>query len=152
MRIRQYAYFGLSSDVLSPEELTARVGLAPDEVLVKGSWMPSPPRPATNHWKLEAVSVGRVDEMLAELVDRVRPAAPAIKALVDDGNASATLQVVRYFDHPEGTEEELTTIETPTGEATKLPGQHQLLGFHLDADLVRFAAAHGIEIVVDEYG
>jgi hypothetical protein len=65
----------------------------------------------------------------------------------------ATLQLVRYLgawlDDDEGEEEgEITVTEV----GTKLPGQHQLLGWHLATDVLAFVVDVGAEIDVDEYG
>jgi hypothetical protein len=40
----------------------------------------------------------------------------------------------------------------PDTPLQKLPGQHQLLGWHLDRDAVRLLARVGAEIDADEYG
>jgi hypothetical protein len=152
MRVRQDAYFSLSSVDLSPEDITRAVGMEPDEVIVMASKRIEPPVPACHTWKVVATSRGPVDEMLAELVARIRPASSSIGDLVATGAASAVFQVVRSLDGASGEEEDLTIREIGDLRLEKLPGQHQLLGFHLDAQTLRFASDTGIEISFDEYG
>ena len=66
--------------------------------------------------------------------------------------------MVRYFDDDEGEEEVLTPSRTE-GVAipiwsgrVKLPGQHQLLGWHLDRKTMEFLVEVGAEVDADEYG
>jgi hypothetical protein len=59
------------------------------------------------------------------------------------------LQLVRHFDDDDGEEEELSVSDAPL---QKLAGQHQLLGWHLDSDVLGFLARVGAEIDADEYG
>jgi hypothetical protein len=69
------------------------------------------------------------------LVTRLQPARAAIKTLVATEEVAAVLQVVRYLDDAEGEPEDLT----PSAEGLeKLPGQHQLLGWHLDQRAMEF--------------
>jgi hypothetical protein len=56
---------------------------------------------------------------------------------------------VRYFNDDDGEE------ESPQPEGTdliRLPGQHQLLGWHLDRRVLKFLHHTGAELDVDEYG
>jgi hypothetical protein len=60
--------------------------------------------------------------------------------------------VVRYLGawlaEDEGEEEEITEIDG----LEKLPGQHQLLGWHLSRPTMEFLLDIGAELDVDEYG
>jgi hypothetical protein len=72
-----------------------------------------------------------------------------IREVTTEESAGAVLQVVRYFDDPDGEEEELSP---PDAELQKLSGQHQLLGWHLDREVLDFLMATGASLDVDEYG
>jgi hypothetical protein len=51
LRIRQYAYFAIRSNTLSPEAMTQRIGLSSDKVTVMGSRRTDPPLPGSTHGK-----------------------------------------------------------------------------------------------------
>lgn len=150
MRIRQYAYFSLRSEDVPPDEITERIGINPDRVALRGSRIQDPPRPAAHLWEVRCDEPGlTVTEQVAHVIARVGPKRSAIRALVDSSaQISAWLQVVRYFDADDGEEEASTVI----GDLEKLPGQHQLLGWHLSADALDFVRDVHAEIDVDEYG
>jgi len=99
-----------------------------------------------------------VDAQIREVIDRLGPhrqmVADRIKQLSgDDPPGFAVLQVVRYFDDEEGVEEVTRVTELSTGgQLESLPGQHQLLGGHLDGDVIEFLCSVGAEMDVDEYG
>ncbi|NRQ39610.1 DUF4279 domain-containing protein [Nonomuraea sp. NN258] len=155
MRVRQYVYFAVKSDVVSAAEMAVRIGLEPDEVTIQGSRSKEPLLPVVHAWKIVRHAPGAtVDEMISHVVDRLEPVSAAIGELVAELNhgetgSSAVMQVVRYFDGEEGEEEDL---RSPHPGLERLPGQHQLLGWHLDGRLLRFLAATGAELDVDEYG
>nr|WP_255279509.1 hypothetical protein [Actinomadura madurae] len=65
-----------------------------------------------------------------------------------EGWPAATLQVVRMFEHPDGEEEDRPA---PVGGLEKLPGQHQLLGWHLDGRVLEFLRLTRAELDIDEY-
>lgn len=155
MRVLQYVYFALASTRMPAVEITARLGIEPDEVTVRGSRQAEPPHPAAHKWRVVCREPGRtVDEQLRLVVDRLYEHAGRIGELaaelrtLDDWPAVSTLQVVRIFGHPGGEEEELPP---PAGGLTKLAGQHQLLGWHVDERTVEFLRATRAELDVDEY-
>ncbi|WP_116950798.1 DUF4279 domain-containing protein [Jiangella endophytica] len=155
MRVHQYVYFALASTRMPAAEITTRLGIEPDEVTTRGSRRAEPPRPAAHRWRVVCREPGRtVDEQLRRVVDRLDEHADRIGELVtelrtlDDWPSVSTLQVVRIFDHPDGEEEE---VPPPIGGLTKLAGQHQLLGWHVDARTVDFLRATRAELDVDEY-
>jgi hypothetical protein len=152
MRIRQYAYLALKSEELSPDAITSRLGMVPDDVSLMASRRQQPPVPAAHSWIASSKSTGPVDEMIAELITRLRPCAHHIQTLVSTGAVNAVLQVVRHLDDAEGESEDLRPRQVDGHLLEKFPGQHQLLGFHLDAETLRFLADTGIEIDLDEYG
>jgi hypothetical protein len=141
LRIRQYVYFSLGSDTVSAEELTAQIGMAPDTVSVRGSQRTDPPRPRSHAWRVECRTPGlTVDEQLDVVLARLEPYRSQIRRAVSQGDGSlvtATLQVVRHLDDPDG---------EPDGY------QHRLLGWHVSRAVLAFAAETGAEIDVDEYG
>jgi hypothetical protein len=152
VRIRQYAYFAVFSESMPATEITARLMIEPDKVMIRGSRRAEPPAPVVHKWKVICDDRGMtVDEQVRKVVDRVRPRQAAIAELTrePDARCGAVLEVVRYFDAENGEEEELSP---PDAQLQKLPGQHQLLGWHLDRDILAFLIAVNAEIDVDEYG
>ncbi|WP_279339776.1 DUF4279 domain-containing protein [Sphaerisporangium perillae] len=135
-------------------EMTARIGLERDETAALGSRSAKPPRPTAHAWKIVCRDPGvTVDELIARLIDRLAPFGGAIGELVeelnqDEGGSCAVLQVVRYLN-ADGGEEEETFSSDPAFE--KLPGQHQLLGWHLDRRVLQFLISTHAELDVDEY-
>ena len=153
MRVSQYVYLVVYSTSMAAAEVTGWLGVEPDEFMVRGSRMREPARPVSHQWKVVCRERGlTVDEQVAHLVKRLSPYADRIGDLVDElaqaGDGGCTLQVVRYFDDPDGEEERLDTV----AGLTKLPGQHQLLGWHLDADVLDFLRRVRAELDIDEYG
>jgi hypothetical protein len=150
LRIRQYSYVAVSSAELSGEDLAQRLGLRPHRVVVAGSTSTQPLRPPEHSWQLVCDEPGlTVDQQLKRLVAELEPARTALVQLRATGDATVNLQVVRYFGDAEGEEEALTT--TPEG-FVRLPGQHQLLGWHLGQQVLAFMVAVGAELDFDEYG
>jgi hypothetical protein len=154
VRIGQYAYFALHSPSVSAEEMAARLGLEPDEVSVRGSRTPAPPRPVTHVWKIVCRERGlAVDEQVSRIMRRLRPYRDSIAALSrelasrDPGRAGAVLEVVRDFDDPDGEEP-----NRPGAEPERIPGPHRLLGWSLDREVVGFLVTTGARLDVDEYG
>jgi hypothetical protein len=91
-----------------------------------------------------------VDQQVATVLSRLLPIARKIADLRKDfPDVDAVLQIVRTFDDPDGAEEDLTPSELGY---EKLAGQHQLLGWHLDHDVLNFLHLTGAELDVDEYG
>ena len=81
------------------------------------------------------------------------PCRDAIAALINDPGArcSAQINVVRRFNDPDGDEEQEERVDTPVGALDRLLGQHQLLGWHLDHEVIAFLMSVAAEIDVDEY-
>ncbi|MEV0427994.1 DUF4279 domain-containing protein [Micromonospora sp. NPDC050495] len=153
--ISQYVYFALSSNRMPAAEITARLGIEPDEIAVRGSRLANPARPASHRWKITCRKPGlTVDEQINQVVSRLFDHAERIGELaaeldaIDGGPAASMLQVVRVFEHPDGEEEDLTG---PVEGLEKLPGQHQLLGWHVDARVLDFLRLARAELDVDEY-
>jgi Domain of unknown function (DUF4279) len=158
VRISQYCYFSIRSRDVTAEQISARLGLQPDEFGVRGSKQTKPREIPVDHtWKIACREAGlTVSEQIDRVLVRLLPLADEIAAYLIDLRAAGigattTLQVVRHLDDDEGEEEELT--EQVVGERTyvKLSGQHQLLGWHLDRRCLDFLERTGAELDVDEY-
>lgn len=151
MRIKQRCYFAVWSEQMTAEEVTARLGMDPDHVMVRGSRMADPARPALHSWSVDCDEPGLcVDEQIQRVVARLEPLADAIGALVEELIAGesgfAVLQVARFFDYPDGEED--------TGDygVEGASGRHQLLGWHLDRRALDFLDRTHAELDIDEYG
>lgn len=143
MPLHQYAYFALFSRHVSAEEMTAQLGVSPDEVSVRGSRLTGPRTIPVDHtWKIACRDPGlRVDEQIAHVLARLRPHTDRIAEFAGQlavDNGGSVLQVVRYFND--------TDQEHPVA-----PDAPNLFGWHLDRDVLDFLAAVGAELDVDEY-
>ncbi|MGA4538646.1 DUF4279 domain-containing protein [Uniformispora flossi] len=142
MQVDQYVYFALKSRSTPAAAMTAFLGIEPDEVMVRGTKLPSPPVPVVHAWMVVCREPGRrVDHqaacVLARLIphtERIADLARRLDAEVEDGEGSAVLEVVRYLR---------PTEDTPTAA--------NLLGWWLDRDALAFLAATGASLDVDEY-
>lgn len=156
MRIRQHAHFDLVSSRVSAADVTARLGIEPDAIMVRGSRRAEPPAPAFHRWQVSCRARGlTVDDQVGLILARLRPHAEAIAALAaeladdDPVDGGAVLHVVRYFGAADGEEE---GFDEPDAALQKLPGQHQLLGWTLERDVLDFLQVTGAVLDVDEYG
>lgn len=158
MRLSQYCYFAIHSIVMTAEAMAREIGLPADETKVRGSRSAEPPRPVTHVWRLNALDQNApLDEQITQLVARLRPVmatlAPLCERLLHDADegssAGAVFQVVRQFDDPDGVDE---VGAIAPGGFLKLRGQHQLLGWHLDRDVLEFIVSLHADVDVDEYG
>jgi hypothetical protein len=149
VRIRQYAYLAIRSPALTGEEIGRRLGLGADRTTVRASRSTDPPRPAHHSWEIVCDERGlTLDEQMGRIVGRVAAHAPAIRALTSAG-ATATLHAVRDFAAEDGEDER---IDVTDEGFERLSGQHQLLGWHLDRDVLAWLVEAGAELDVDEYG
>ncbi|GAA1616126.1 DUF4279 domain-containing protein [Catellatospora bangladeshensis] len=152
MRLRQYAYFALKSEAVSASEMTAWLGIEPDEVGVRGSRQTDPfVRPVCHVWKIVCREPNlTVDEQIEHILDRLLPAADRIGGLAaepgrdHERTISSVLQVVRYFGDED--EDSTTTLEQES------PEQRNLFGWHVDARVLDFLRRTHAELDVDEYG
>ncbi|MFD9461971.1 DUF4279 domain-containing protein [Streptomyces sp. NPDC060027] len=146
MPLRQYAYFALTSHRTSAQEITAWLGIEPDETTVRGSRSAeSPTVPVAHRWKIVCRDPGlRVDEQIARILERLRPRRDRIAevaarlAAEDEEGSAAVLHVVRYFDDQ----------DTPDADA---PDRPDLFGWHLDRDALSFLTVTGAALDIDEY-
>ncbi len=153
MRMNQYVYFSLHSETVSAEEITAHLGLGPDEVMSRGSRRADPVRPVAHAWKVVCRTPGLdLEGLIIPLLDRVAPVASRVRELVDTGTVFATLQIVRYFNDENGHAEESVTFDEDGHSWEKMPGQHQMLGWALEPETLELLVSMKATIDVDEYG
>ncbi|MEU1196819.1 DUF4279 domain-containing protein [Streptomyces sp. NPDC005813] len=147
MPLHQYVYFALTSNSTTAQEITAWLGIEPDETTVRGSRRTGPPTlPASHRWKIVCRDPGlRVDEQIARILDRLRPhtdriaeVAARLSAEEEEGGA-AVLEVVRYFN------------DDDAPQVAAASDQSDLFGWHLDHDVLGFLAATGAALDIDEY-
>jgi hypothetical protein len=143
MPLHQYAYFALFSQHNSADEMTSQLGIAPDEVSVRGSRFTEPrPIPVSHRWKIVCREPGlRVDEQITSILGKLQPHTDRIAdlALPLAGNGGgAVLQVVRYFNDTD--QDQPNVADAPN-----------LFGWHLDRNVLDFLIATGAELDVDEY-
>ena len=102
-----------------------------------------------------------VHGQVSELLERLRPSVVMLAELTrhireidpNPERAGSRLVIVRHLDEEEGEEEDLTAVEIPDGrKLERLPGQHQLLGWVFEANVVEFLHTTGAILDVDEYG
>jgi hypothetical protein len=156
MLVNQYVYFALTSSQVSAAEITARLQIEPDEVLIRGSRQADPVLPVAHRWKIVCRKPRlTVDEQIADIVDRLFDHAHRIGELaaelgrIEGMQGFSEMQVVREFQGPDGAAEELATA---VEGMVKLSGQHQLLGWHLNTRILDFLRMTLAELSVDEYG
>lgn len=140
-------HFDVFSKQMTAVAMTRRIGLEPDEVLVLGARREHPaPVPVVHAWSVVCADRSRdfgVGEQIATLVSRLAPVEEAIAALVSElceregSDAGSRLSLARWFDAKDGDLD---------------GGQHRLLGWHLDEDVIRFLAHTQASVDVDEYG
>jgi len=153
MRNSQYACFSLSSETVTAATITARLGVEPDKILVRGARDAARVIPRVHEWSVMARLNNRpVNDMLTELLRRLEPVIATIATVVREMPVQARLQLVRTFDDPEGVDDEGATPEMAVRGLEKLGGQHHLLGWHLDRQVLDFLEKTNAELDVDEYG
>ncbi|MDX8050150.1 GNAT family N-acetyltransferase [Lentzea sp. BCCO 10_0798] len=129
MRVDQYAYFALESDTVSAAEIAQRLGLEPDEVLVRGSKRPEHDVPRVHAWKIVDRGAGRLDEKIQNVVDRLLPIRDELVALTAMSDMSASLVVVRFCRDGDGAD----------------------LGWWISAEALAFLTSVRASLDVDEY-
>ncbi|GAA1404154.1 DUF4279 domain-containing protein [Catellatospora coxensis] len=152
MRLRQYVYFALKSEEVSAAEITARLGVEPDEVVVRGSRRTDPfVRPVCHIWMVVCREPNlTVDEQMDQVVGRLLAYADRIGELVAEPDEAgerpifSVLQVVRYFWDDEE--------DAAAPVVQESPPLRNLFGWHLDARVLDFLRRTHAELDVDEYG
>ena len=138
----------MGSGELSPDEITALLLVEPDRVGWRGSRSKEPCIPAANLWSVQSRMKGCVDEMIRDLVDRFEPLRFALDQILAANDSWIVISIGRHFDPDDGEAEDLDVND----DFEKVPGQHQLLGFHLDVDLLARLTKMGCPVDFDEYG
>jgi len=158
VRISQQVYFALFSTEMLAAEMTAHLGIEPDDFTVRGSRNASMPMPRYHIWKLGCRCPGlSIEQQIEKTIERLLPCQSKIAVLAEqlslEGSGSgASLNVVRYFDDENGEEEADVTARLADGqEFVKLSGQHQLLGWILSVEVMQFLIVVGANLNVDEY-
>ena len=153
MPISQYVYFALSSRDTSAAEMTAILGIEPDEISVSGSRIANPRSiPVLHRWKVVCREPGLcIDEQVARVLARLAPHMDDIAALARRLDAevprspSAVLEVVRYFKAETDDQPDRLADEDAPAAAS------DLFGWHLGRDVLDFLQVTGAVLDVDEY-
>ncbi|MER5204170.1 DUF4279 domain-containing protein [Streptomyces sp. NPDC002825] len=138
MPLHQYVSFALFSRDTSADDMTSQLGIAPDEVSVRGSRLTGPAVIPVDHaWIVVCREPGlRVDEQIDRVLDRLQPHTDRVSRLARQlaaGGGGSVLNVVRHFN------------DTGAADAP------DLFGWHLDRRVLDFLHATGAELGVDEY-
>ena len=159
MHLRQYVRFLMFSSTLSIDEMSARVGMSADFTEAIGSRLAGPrPLPPRHKWEVRCDSPAlRIDEQLEIVVSRLKPFETNIASLARelstrDSRDGAVFSIVRHFDDPGGEEERQRHVVVRGHALESVPGQHQLLGWHIDKEILQFILRLDAEIDGDEYG
>lgn len=148
MKVRQRCYLAIKSETIDPDEIACLLGMTFDRSQRRASKAEQPPRPVANTWVLDAPDDLGVDEQIPSLLDRIDPIAEDLRSLLERSDVDGVIEVVREFGHPEGQDEE----DGRRGDLIKLRGQHQLLGFALEAEVLARLVRLGLSLDFDEYG
>lgn len=149
LSIKQYSYLTVSSKVLTSQEIEDTLKLKADKHTFwgKGRLRMDPTYQISNVWELIVNESTRVDDQIELLIKRVLPVKDRLVELKRSTDIEVSISVVRHFDDPEGEHEMIDE----DAEFIKLPGQHQLLGWHLSTKVIKFLHETEAEIDIDEY-
>jgi hypothetical protein len=154
VRVSQYVYFSLRSELVDPGAMSEAVGLLPDETALMGSRRAAPvPIPRCHLWKLNSGINDKacLDDHFEALLAKLQGSAHRVRVLVESGEVSAAIEVVRSFE-PGAEDSSVVAAGRNVGSMERLGGQHPLVGFEVSAALVAYAAEAGIGFDFDEYG
>lgn len=154
MKISQRVYFAIGSKTLPAAEVTAFLGTEPDKIVVRGSKRPQPPVPVEHSWQLHCRDHGlRLEAQIGKVLARIEPLQLRLMDLITSQDVDLVLVIVRFFGDEDGEEEAFEATVTEDGKLLeRLPGQHQLLGWHLTHEQLGFLASIRCSIDADEYG
>ncbi|WP_155371695.1 DUF4279 domain-containing protein [Catellatospora vulcania] len=154
MRLSQHVYFALKSEEVTAAEMTARLGIEPDRVSVRGSRLAHAVVPRCHIWEVACREPDlTVDEQIDRVLERLLPAADRIAELTagpgpaEERPIVGVLQVVRVFKPTEEGDE-----EPATSALQEPPEKRNLFGWHLDGRVLDFLRRTHAELDVDEYG
>lgn len=134
MRVEQFSCFALKSLTVSAAEMTRRLGMEPDETLVRGSRSVERDVPRVHAWKIVRRGVEQVDDQIQYIVDRLLPIRDELVRLTADPDIDAVMQVVRYFN------------DDGAADSEKAP-----VGWGLQPQTIAFLADVRAWLDVDEY-
>lgn len=154
MKVRQYVYLGVRSELLDPGIISQRLSLIPSQTKLMGSrHLGPPPIPRCHLWQLDSGVESRelpLDDHFRSLLTRLGDSAIRVRDLVRDDLATATIEVVRHFEAgPE--DRHISEPGRRVGDLERLRGQHPLVGFGIEPGLLAYAALAGIAFEFDEY-
>lgn len=154
MRVRQRVYLKVTSAALSPHAISNLVGLEPTESAAMGSRDPVLVLPRFHMWSYASGvdEAATLEDHLGPLVSVLLEHTAGFKAASDHGETWTELQVVRYFKDGGEDFDESTYGLDPDSSLVRLGGQHPLLGWHLEPDVLRLLSSCGMALDVDEYG
>ncbi|KAA2252435.1 DUF4279 domain-containing protein [Solihabitans fulvus] len=144
MHTLQHCYFALKCTTVSAAEITDRLGLQPDEVMVLGSKLPEQQVPRCHAWKIVRQSTESVGDQIQHLVDRLSPVHTRLFDLVAESEVDPVMQVVRYFHHQQG-------VQALLDGFPPMPHAHRPLGWSLPLPVLDFLSSARCELDVDEY-
>ncbi|MGW6725880.1 DUF4279 domain-containing protein [Nocardia sp. NPDC055029] len=146
IKIRQYSYFALYSETMSAVEMTAHLTMEPDRARVQGSKSAEHRLPRSHSWQIARHSTESIDEQIEHLIGRLTPVLPRLISLINRPDVDASMQVVRYYDDPDGVHG--APGGTMSADVHKWP---RPLGWHLTTAVLKFLVATGAELDIDEY-
>ncbi|MFB7720005.1 DUF4279 domain-containing protein [Nocardia sp. NPDC056100] len=139
MRIHQYCCFALESTTVPASDLTAWLGVPPDETHELGSWTAAANVPPCHAWLLIERGADPVDRQIHALIRRMNPIRSQLISLCSDHAVLPVLRIVRYFQgDPAGI--------APRGFDEPLPK-----AWHLSTPVLEFLVSTGTELEVEEY-
>ena len=140
---------------MNPDAITSRVQLVPDETKAKGSRITDPkPIPRFHLWTVKSgcPETAELNDHLSALVAKIEPYTSLIRAFLDSSDADGQFNVVREFEAGPELDGIVDVGRYGPGNLERLRGQHPLLGFHLDRDVLDLASSLGVDFDFDEYG
>src|ERR1700709_2158492 len=99
MRVAQYVYFGIRSDTVPADAISEALQLTPDDVMVRAAREPERVSPRQHGWYVRCDTPGLcVDDQLAVVIQRIKPALPALDRLLEQhADLSTVVTAVRKF-------------------------------------------------------
>jgi hypothetical protein len=144
----------MSSLTVSPDEITARTQLSPDETKVRGSSVAWQDFPRFHLWTVRSgcPDTADLDTHFAALVERIAPCTSQIRAFLESSDSEGCFSVVRKFEAGPELDAIADIGRIGPGNLERLRGQHPLLGFALDGATLDLAHTLGVGFGFDEYG
>jgi hypothetical protein len=129
--------------------------VTPDETKAKGSRAAGPkPLPRFHLWTVQSgfPDTAELNDHLAALASKISPFIQHIRSFLDSSDAHGQFSIVRKFESGSELETIVDVGRNGPGNLERLRGQHPLLGFHLDREIVDLAHDLGVDFDFDEYG